>query len=339
MDHSSFCTDNCEISFPGQELSISELYNKCVAPSVSLSGDGRVATCELGYVPYIDESCVECDDPDTYAAAGDSQCLPCAEGYTTSGMSGQGGCHPIVDPAHVACDDTKVALPPVGDYTCVLRALWTGSNTFEDAKNVLNGWMTDCTTYWTVFPYDAFKAPLARLCTKFLGSTSSLAGQYVQWGHDDSTGLEFASKTLGRYNFNWAKILPTMAAGLISFDEVKESGEGFAAVVEEWSESLKQSNGVKDGPGLVTKCSDPRKDSHSLCTSPIFAIFCPATCGYVPNPQTLCGAPTIKYSASQNFLATFDLSNPPLTPSLAKQGCEPKGVINYVTGHVEPGCA
>lgn len=325
VDGSADCSTDCSLDFT-EGAAMSVLYGTCIELAPSLSSDGSLATCEIGSVPS-DGGCTPCP-AEEYAAAGDGKCMPCREGYTTNGLTGQGGCTLAAQPiAEDSCghdgDVAKSATPALGDYTCAVRVLMSGSNDEDDAK-AYDGSIHNCSSLKSVF-----EAGYSRMGAKLCAKSMAEEGEDVFWGSDDSAGLAWVTEVMPLNNFVWATIILAMGHQHLSLQDVIDSQNGFLHVAE-------ASAAAQEANELRMTCDDERNVDNKFCAFPFFAIFCPQTCGSVVDPDILCGKPTINYQG-RNYLGSFDLSRPAFPPSMAE--CTDKsGKVDDKTGQIVPVC-
>ena len=92
---------------------------------------------------------------------------------------------------------------------------------------------------------------------------------------------------------------------------------------------------------LPLTCDDPRVQTDNYCQSPLWAIFCPATCGVVPSTQVYCGAPTIPFPNAgdpQKTIIENYYNNLPYLPKSLAACADRGGHWNSETGLREPCC-
>jgi len=350
----------CSTECPDGQV-MSPLYGSCNVPPTSVSATNlRLALCESGMIPDGAGGCTPCP-PDTWTLAGGGKCIACLPGTTS--IMGAAGCTAI-EPA-LACEDSnKVSTIGVGSYDCFYRYIMYGDpNAVHEASDYYPWAGKTCHEMWKLVGGSAdattqFGLPLIRLCPEVpLDQSPNAAGQIgvlgvlaqsgiKNWGKDDSKGLEHVF-TVMPYGFDvhWVKIVMVSGLGFMSYEEATTEaptnkvdgagGETGARAV--YDAMYNEEEGFEKIP---VSCSDPRATERGWCHVPVWAIFCPSSCGVIPSPTIMCDAPTMTpFNAVNNVgnMPSYYTDKPVRPPSMAE--CKDfGGEWNVATGQIEPVC-
>jgi len=365
----AYCSTDCDADFAAG-TTFSPLYAYCVPINAPVDPD-FVATCGAGEKYDADASaCVSCGR-NSYALPGAAACTRCAEGYVPN-EAGTG----CVDKSHSACGEGEVAARAIGNYDCAMNyalygapdggnAAWMGG----DCLSFANMWLWNLpTNALNMFEYLGMSRFCANLDTSLLlvgyppasesqnaaiaDITAAQPTWAARWGQDDSDGLNNLLFPGGMTQYtSWPSIIAPAEFGFIELQGLIDSKISYEYAYNAGYYAGRPNEVGDDGyPDQLypIDCADSGFDREfnrqtgrhdALCKSTIFAMYCPATCGIVPDPKSYCGAAQVPHRTTPGaeLIASFFTAQP-IVPEELKDCAVRTGIWNHATGLLEPAC-
>jgi len=371
----AYCSSDCDADFTAG-TTFSPLYGNCVPANAPVDSD-MVATCGAGEKYDVDASaCVSCGR-NSYALPGAAACTRCAEGYVPNEAGT--GCvdksHSACGEGEVAARaignyDCAMNYALYGAPDATPDQTWMGNN----CQNFADLWIYNLpTNALNMFEYTGMSRFCANLDTSLLLNavppsarsdsqnaaiadiTAAQLTWAANWGQDDSNGLYGllfpVAGGMSGYT-SWPSIIAPAEFGFIDLQGLIDSKISYEYALNAGYYAARRDEVGYDSYTdqlYPIDCADsgfdrefnPQTGRHdALCKSTIFATFCPATCGIVPDPKSYCGAASVphrNYPDNSVLIASFFTAQP-IVPEELKDCAVKTGIWNHATGLLEPAC-